>query len=176
MRNKTSKLILALPLIENRILIIRGQNVMLDKDLAELYGVATKRLNEQVRRNKNRFPNDFKFQLTLKEAESLRSQSATASKRNIRYRPYVFTEHGALMAANVLNSKTAIKMSIFIIRAFIRLREVFAANQVLQDRLADIEEILINHSGAIQELYEKIRLLLSPPQRGNGGDNHVGLN
>ncbi len=113
--------------VEELILVLRGQKVILDSDLARIYGVPTKRLNEQVRRNKERFPQDFSFQLTSQEAKYLRSQFvtsnsvglmrsqfATASKRNVRHLPYVFTEHGAMMAANVLNSRQAVKMSVFV--------------------------------------------------------------
>jgi hypothetical protein len=117
------------------IFTIRGRRVMLDADLASIYGVQTRRLNEQVRRNAERFPGDFMFQLTWQEAADLksqiatsntvgmRSQFATAYKRNIRYMPYAFTEHGAIMAANVLNSSEAIRMSVFVVRAFVKMRE-----------------------------------------------------
>jgi hypothetical protein len=165
--------------IENRIFVIRGHRVILDSDLAEAYGVLTKRLNEQVRRNRERFPDDFMFQLTPKELENLRSsfpafseearemrsQIATASKRNIRYLPYAFTEHGALMAANVLNSPRAVTMSIYVIRAFVRLREVFVLNQVLQERLAEIEKILLDHDTALRDLYKRLKPLLLRPKR-----------
>lgn len=99
--------------IESRILFIRGEKVILDSDLAKLFGVTTKRLNEQVKRNVSRFPKDFMFQLTGEEVESMRSQFATASRRNIRYLPFAFTEHGALMAANVLNSQRAVEASAY---------------------------------------------------------------
>lgn len=159
---------------ENRIFIIRGHKVIFDKDLAELYGVTTKRLNEQVKRNRKRFPSDFMFQLTTQETQELvrsrshfatlkqgmRSQNATASKRNIRYQPYAFTEHGALMAANVLNSERAVTMSIYVIRAFIRLREIFTVNQILEERLVDIEKTLFNHDARLREVFKKIRPLL----------------
>ena len=112
--------------IEPLIVTIRGHNVLLDQDLAALYGVPTKRLNEQVRRNRERFPGDFMFQLTDDEIELMRSQNATASKRNIRYRPYAFTEHGAIMAANVLNSPRAVEVAVFVVRAFVKLRQLMA--------------------------------------------------
>jgi alanine-alpha-ketoisovalerate/valine-pyruvate aminotransferase len=93
----------------------------------------------------------------------MRSQNVTASKRNIRYLPYAFTEHGALMAANILNSPTAVKMSVYVIRAFVRLREVFVANQILEKRLTEIEKVLMSHDAHLRDLYEKIRPLLLPP-------------
>jgi len=111
----------ALP-IERRILIIRGQRVMMDADLAAIYGVSTKRLNEQVRRNRKRFPIDFMFRLRPGEASAMRSHFATASQRNIRHLPYAFTEHGAIMLASVLNSPIAIQASREVVRAFVRLR------------------------------------------------------
>src|SRR6266849_10784845 len=117
--------------IEKAILLIRGQKVMLDSDLAELYGVATKRLNEQVRRNRARFPKDFMFQLTGKEAESLRSQNATLKKgrgRHRKYAPYAFTEQGVAMLSSVLNSERAIEVNIAIMRAFVRLREILSSH------------------------------------------------
>ncbi len=161
--------------LENKIHFIRGHRVMLDSDLAALYGVSTKQLNQQVKRNRNRFPNDFAFKLTGKEVENLKSQAVTsssrltmrsqfvtASKRNIRFLPHAFTEHGALMAANILNSEKAIRMSVYVIRAFIQLREVFVANQILEKRLSEIEKILMHHDIGLRDLYEKIRPLLEP--------------
>jgi len=148
--------------LESRIFVIRGERVVLDCDLASLYGVSTKALNQAVKRNRGRFPTDFAFRLTPEELLDMRSQFVTASKRNIRYLPYAFNEHGALMAANVLNSERAITMSIYIIRAFVRLREVFAVNQILDDRLAEIEKILLNHDKALLDLYKKIRPLFAP--------------
>src|SRR3989338_4055923 len=130
-------------LIEQKIFLIRGQKVMLDTDLAGIYGVSTKRLNEQVKRNQKRFPKDFLFQLTLQEAKELwrsRSQIATSRWGGRRYLPYVFTEHGALMVANVLNSEKAVTMSVYVIRAFVRMRAVFLDNQILAVRLMEIEE------------------------------------
>ena len=153
--------------IADRILIIRGRKVILDADLAELYEVPTKRLNEQVRRNKGRFPEDFMFQLTSKEAGLLRSQIATSKEGSggRRYFPYVFTEHGTLMAANVLNNKRAVTMSIYVIRAFVRLRETFVNNEDLEERLAEIERILLDHNAGLRELYKKIRPLSLPLKR-----------
>ncbi|MCP9470620.1 MAG: ORF6N domain-containing protein [Nitrospira sp.] len=150
--------------IERRILMIRGNKVVLDADLAALYGVPTKRLNEQVKRNAERFPDDFMFQLTKEEAESLRSQFAT-SKRGRggrRSLPYAFTEHGAIMAANVLNSKRAIHMSVYVVRAFVRMRQALITRTDMEKRLAEIEKTLIGHDAALRDLYEKIRPLLLP--------------
>ncbi len=152
--------------VENRILIIRGQNVILDRDLAGLYGVTTKAFNQAVKRNEDRFPKDFMFQLTSEESKLLRSQFVTLEKgrgKYSKYLPYVFTEHGALMAANVLNSKKAVRMSVYVIRAFISLRETFNLNQILQGRLSEIERILLSHDEALRDIYEKIKPLLEPP-------------
>jgi hypothetical protein len=172
-----------------RIFTIRDQKVVLDVDLAHIYGVSTKRLNEQLRRNRKRFPEDFAFQLTMKEANGLRSQiatgsrgltdmrsqiatasprlmwsqTATSSKRNIRYRPWVFTEHGALQAANILRSERAIAMSVYVIRAFIEQREKLTANAAILKRLAEIDKTLLEHDGALREIYEKLLPLLAPP-------------
>jgi len=119
--------------VDSRIFFLRGHRVMLDSDLAELYGVPVKRLNQQVRRNAERFPHDFLFQLSIKEYEILRLQFATSSEQHggRRYLPFAFTEHGAIMAATVLNSVRAIEMSIFVVRAFVRMREALSANRGL---------------------------------------------
>ncbi|PYK19613.1 MAG: DNA-binding protein [Verrucomicrobia bacterium] len=185
MRNKPSNI---------RILTIREQKVVLDSDLAAVYGVTTKRLNEQFRRNRKRFPEDFAFQLTAEEFESLRSQIATldegtqrdetkrsqtatgssrlrlmrsqfatASRRNIRYRPWAFTEHGALQVANVLQTDRAIAMSVYVIRAFIEQREKIAANAAILKRLAEIDKSLLEHDTALRDIYQKLLPLLAPP-------------
>ena len=120
--------------IATAILILRGQRVLQDSELAALYGVSTKRFNEQVRRNRKRFPADFMFQLTAEETSSLRSQFATLKTgrgRHRKYLPYVFTEHGAIMAATILNSPRAIEMSVYVVRAFVQLREMLASNKEL---------------------------------------------
>ena len=118
--------------LEPRIVTIRGLKVILDADLAKIYGVPTKRLNEQIKRNPARFPEDFVFQLTEEETNNLRSQFATSSLHGgRRYPPYVFTEHGSIMAATVLNSPKAIEMSVFVVRAFIKMRETLANNKAL---------------------------------------------
>ena len=146
---------------------IRGQRVILASDLARLYGTTAKRLNEQVKRNKNRFPSDFMFQLTAEEVEAIqnpRSQTATLeSGKNIKYRPYAFTEHGALMAASVLSSDQAVAMSIYIIRAFVQQREAIAANASILKRLAEIDKTLLVHDSALRDIYQKLMPLLQPP-------------
>jgi len=154
---------------ESRILVVREQKVILDSDLAELYGVPVKRLNEQVKRNRERFPADFVFQLTAQESEILRSQFATSksSHGGRRYAPYAFTEHGAIMAATVLNSEQAVEMSVFVVRAFVRLREMLSANHELASKIDELERRLDTHDASIQELLEAIRELMLPePAKG----------
>lgn len=153
--------------IERSILILRGQKVLLDAELAALYGVTTKRLNEQVKRNRERFPDDFMFRLTPVELDSLnRSQFATGSQRHRdpRFAPYAFTEHGAIMAANVLASPRAIEMSVHVVRAFVRLREMIGANKELAHKLDELERKLATHDQAIAGLIEAIRELMRPPE------------
>ena len=128
--------------ILNAISFIRGQRVILDTDLAQIYGVSVKRLNEQVKRNRQRFPNDFCFQLTLGEAETLRSQIATSKRGGRRYLPYAFTEHGAIMAANILNSSRAIQMSVFVVRAFVKMRALLSNDKGLAEELKKLESKL----------------------------------
>jgi hypothetical protein len=154
---------LAVP-VESRILVLREQRVILDTDLAELYGVPVKRLNEQVKRNQERFPADFMFRLSAEESESLRSQNATSKpgRGGRRYAPYAFTEHGAIMAATVLNSERAVEMSVFVVRAFVRLREMLATNQQLASKIDELEQRLDTHDASIQELIEAIRELMAP--------------
>jgi hypothetical protein len=154
--------------VVSHIFLARGQKVMLDADLAELYGVTTKRLNEQVKRNIDRFPPDFTFQLTAREHDSLRSQFAT-SKETLgrggrRYLPYVFTEHGAIMAASVLDSERAVQVSIYVVRAFVQLREMLSSNKALARKLNELERKLVTHDRAITELIEAIRQLMTPPE------------
>jgi phage regulator Rha-like protein len=132
-----NKLMISVERIENIILLIRGQKVILDSDLAKIYGVPTKRLNEQVKRNTERFPDDFAFKLNREEFAILRSQFATSSAQGgRRYLPYAFTEHGAIMAANVLNTKRAIKASVFVVRTFVKLRELLTTHADLARKLA----------------------------------------
>lgn len=146
---------------------IRGQRVILAGDLASLYGVETRKLNQQIKRNLNRFPIDFMFQLTADEVdayERLRSQSVILKKgEHLKYRPYAFTEHGAIMAANVLNSPQAVAMGVFIVRAFVQQREVLAANDAILKRLAEIDKTLLLHDKALRDIYQKLLPLLQPP-------------
>ncbi len=183
--------------IARAILILRGQRVLQDSELAALYGVSTKRFNEQVRRNRKRFPADFMFQLTAEETSSLRSQIATLKtsrdlhRRDLpyveetnslrsqiatlktgrgqhrKYLPYVFTEHGAIMAATILNSPRAIEMSVYVVRAFVQLREMLASNKELARRFAQLEtrldKKLSTHDEAIAAILSAIRQLMHPP-------------
>jgi hypothetical protein len=153
--------------VESRILILRHRRVILDVDIAHLYGVPVKRLNEQVKRNQERFPSDFMFQLTRKEHAALRSQIATSKKTRggRRYTPYALIEHGAIMAATVLNSKRAVRMSVFVVRAFVRLREMLATNRRLAGKIAELENGLDTHDSVIQDLIEAIKELLTPEAR-----------
>ena len=152
--------------VEGKILTIRGQRVILDADLAKLYGVSTSRFNEAVKRNNRRFPEDFAFQLESEEIAALMSQNAISKnpgRGGRRKLPWVFTEHGAVMAANVLNSPKAIEMSVFIVRAFVKMRESLSATRELARRLAEVEKQLLVHDTALIDLYEQIRPLLLPP-------------
>jgi phage regulator Rha-like protein len=150
--------------VESRILFLRHQRVILDADIAELYGVPVKVLNQQIKRNRERFPSDFVFQLTAKEHELLRSQIVTSNKTRggRRYTPYAFTEHGAIMAATVLNSERAVQMSVFVVRAFVRLREMLATNRRLAGKIDELENRLDTHDSVIQELIEAIKELMAP--------------
>lgn len=167
--------------LEPLIFEIRGHRVVLDADLARLYGVSTKRFNEAFKRNRARFPADFAFRLTTAEFDQLRSrlaaaishpsdslghmwsQFATTSRRRLGHRPWVFTEHGALMAANILRSEHAVQMSVFVVRAFVRLREHVAANAAILKRLSEIDNSLLKHDAALRDLYQKLLPLLQPP-------------
>jgi len=150
--------------IERAILSIRGEKVMLDSDLAELYGVETKVLNQAVKRNVSRFPEDFMFQLTAIEVFKLnRSQIVTGSQkhRDPRFPPYAFTEHGALMLANVLNSERAAQTSVMVVRAFVRLRQMLASNAELARKLAALEN---KYDAQFKVVFDAIRQLMSPPE------------
>ena len=158
---------LALPAdITRAILVLRGHRVILDVELATLYGVTTKRLNEQVKRNADRFPEDFMFRLTRAETLALnRSQIATGSQkhRDPRFPPFAFTEHGAIMAATILNSARAVEMSVFVVRAFVRLREILASNSTLARKLDELERKYKHHDEAITAILSAIRELTHPP-------------
>jgi hypothetical protein len=191
--------------IESLILTLHGQKVILDADLAELYGVPAKAFNQAIKRNAERFPADFSFQLTAAEWANLRSQIATsclevppkqgvptnssqnatssmqlAERQNVlanwsqfvtsskrhrgaAYRPWAFTEHGAIMAATVLNSPEAVAMSVFVVRAFMQMREQLAANAAILKRLAEIDKTLLEHDSALRAIWTKLQPLLAPP-------------
>ena len=168
------------PFIERRIYVIRGQKVMLDSDLAEIYEVPTKRLNEAVKRNLDRFPEDFMFRLSKEELEDWRSQIATSNpgaKMGIRRAPYAFTEHGVAMLASVLNSGRAVQMSILIVRAFVKLRELAATNKDLAGKIEQVEATqkqhartqeqqglaLERHTSILVSVVQDIQRLRSPP-------------
>ncbi|MFZ1098417.1 MAG: ORF6N domain-containing protein [Steroidobacteraceae bacterium] len=152
--------------IARAILVLRGHRLLLDADLAGLYGVTTKRLNEQVRRNASRFPADFMFQLTSHEAAALRSQFATLKTgrgQHRKYLPYVFTEHGAIMAATVLNSPRAVEVSVYVVRAFVQLRELLGSSRELARRFEQLEARLDKNDAAIAAILAAIRELMHPP-------------
>lgn len=149
--------------VTRSILVLRCQRVLLDRELAEIYGVSTSRLNEAVKRNIARFPADFMFQVTQQEAQNLRSQIAISSWGGRRYRPFVFTEYGAIQAANVLRSPRAIEMSLYVVRAFVQLREMLASNKELAQRLDELEHKLATHDQAIVGILKTIRELMNPP-------------
>ena len=166
------------PCIESVILSVRRQRVILAADLAEIYGVETRRLNEQVKRNSGRFPGDFVFQITRGEFDALRSQNAILADgraalrsqnatlktgRHTKYLPLAFTEHGAIMAAMVLNSRQAVAMSVYVVRAFTRMREQLTANAIILKRLAEIDKALLQHDSALRDIYRKLLPLLQPP-------------
>jgi hypothetical protein len=152
--------------VESLILFIRDRRVILDSDLARLYGVSTARLNEQIKRNPDRFPSDFMFSLSREEFTDLISQNATSKGRGGRRKlPNVFTEHGAVMAANVLNSPQAVQMSVFVVRAFVRLREMMLTNRDVVAKLAELERRVTGHDEAIRSLVQTIRQLMAPPAK-----------
>jgi hypothetical protein len=150
--------------LRQRITTVRGEKVILDRDLAALYDVPTFRLNEAVKRNRKRFPLDFAFQLTSQEMQDLISQIAISSSTHggLRKTPWAFTEHGAIMAATILRSDRAAEMSVFVVRAFVKLREQLLATAELAKRLAEVEKDLLTHDAALRDLYQKIRPLLLP--------------
>ena len=155
-------------LIERRIYLIRGQKVMLDSDLAELYQVKTFNLNKAVKRNLDRFPDDFMFQLTQDEAESLRFQigiSKPEGRGGRRYLPYAFTEQGVAMLSSVLNSKRAIQVNIAIMRAFVKLREILATHKDVAHKLEEIERTQKEHGANINAIWKAIQRLLEPPEK-----------
>lgn len=150
--------------LEEKIFNIRGRRVMLDSDLAKIYGVLPKRLNEQVKRNRDRFPPDFLFQLTGEEVDALRSQIATSKpgRGGRRHQPYAFTEHGAVMLASVLNSPAAVHASIQVVRAFVRLREIVGIHKELADKVDALEA---KYDSQFRVVFEAIRELMRPPPK-----------
>ncbi|WP_114937519.1 ORF6N domain-containing protein [Mucilaginibacter endophyticus] len=146
--------------IAEKIYLIRGHKIMLDKDLAEMYGVETKRLIEQVNRNSLRFPPEFMFRLTNEEFDVLRSQFATSKRGGRRYAPYVFTEHGILMLSSVLNSKQAITMSIKIIEVFVKFREMLISHKDLLLKFEQLEKLVIHHDDEIQSIFQALKQLI----------------
>ena len=158
-----SKTIVKVSRIQQRILLIRGVKVMVDADLAEAYGVPTRRLNEQVRRNLDRFPDDFMFQLTAEEkAEVIANCDHLEKLKFSKALPLVFTEHGAIMAASVLNSPKAVEVSVFVVRAFVQLRETIAGHKELARKVARLERKLGDHDEQIMVLVEAIKQLMDP--------------
>ncbi|HEY0681511.1 MAG TPA: ORF6N domain-containing protein [Steroidobacter sp.] len=153
--------------ITQSILILRGQRVLLDSELAVLYGVTTKRFNQQVRRNLARFPEDFMFQLNTDEASALRLQSATLKTgrgHHRKYLPYAFTEHGAIMAATILNSSRAVEMMVHVVRAFVQLRDLLASNRQLAEKFAELERKVSSHDQAVVGILKVIRELMHTPE------------
>lgn len=151
--------------VQSRILFMRAQKVILDSDLAALYGVTTKRLNEQVRRNRDRFPPDFMFQLTKAEKEEVVANCDHLRKLKFSpMLPYAFTEHGAIMAASVLNSERAVQASIYVVRAFVKLRQMLAPYRELLDKLDQLEKKLQTHDGQILTILQAIKLLMPSPE------------
>ncbi len=146
--------------IVNKIYVIRSRKVMLDKDLAALYGVKTKDLNASVKRNIERFPEDFMFQLTKNEFENLRLQISTSSWGGTRYMPRAFTEQGVAMLSSVLNSKMAVAVNIQIIRTFVKIRELMATNEILQRKIMELEKKYGRHDAKIKKIFEIVQLLL----------------
>lgn len=166
--------------ITGRIHLIRGQKVMLDRDLAELYGVETKQLKRQVRRNITRFPEDFMFELTKEELDHWRSQFGTSNsgdRMGLRYTPMAFTEQGVAMLSSVLNSEQAILVNIHIIRVFSRMREVLLSHREVLQKLEQLEERLSGHDEEIQAIFDHLTELVSPtaPQRGPIGFKPSGI-
>jgi hypothetical protein len=161
------KLTVAQEVIEQKIYLIRGQRVMIDRDLAKLYCIPTKRLKEQVKRNTKRFPNDFMFQLTKEEFGYWRSQFATSNsdKLGLRHSPYVFTEQGVAMLSSVLNSERAIEVNIAIMRAFVKLRQILSTNKALASKLKELEQRLEKHDTEIHAIFDAIRQLMTPPDK-----------
>jgi hypothetical protein len=161
-RSAVQRVAVPIELIERKIHFIRGEKVMVDVDLAELYMVPTKGFNQAVKRNLARFPADFMFQLSLEGTATMRSQSVTASRRNVRFQPYVFTEQGVAMLSSVLGSRRAVQVNIAIMRAFVKLREVITNHKDLAHKIAALERKYDEHDEEIQVIFKAIKKLLEP--------------
>jgi phage regulator Rha-like protein len=161
------KHVIPLETIEQKIFLIRGHKVMMDRDLARLYGVTTFNLNKAVKRNLDRFPEDFMFQLTAEEFESLRFQIGMSKKGRggRRYLPYTFTEQGVAMLSSVLRSKRAIQVNIAIMRTFVKLRRILSTHKILAQKLKELERKIEKHDVEIQTIFEAIRQLMKPPEK-----------
>lgn len=160
--------VISIERIQKSIYLIRGQKVMLDKDLASLYGVETKTLIQAVKRNIERFPGDFMYQLADKEFANLRSQIVTSSWGGRRYLPYAFTEHGVAMLSSVLNSERAVQVNIAVIRAFIKMREMLNTHKELMTRLNELESKVGKHDMEVRTIFKAIHHLMNPPLKKKG--------
>jgi ORF6N domain len=164
---KSTRAVAPVEHIARSILVLRGQKVLLDAELAGLYGVTTTRLNQQVRRNRQRFPADFLFEVTAEEFANLKLHFATSSWGGRRKLPLAFTEHGAIMAATILNSPRAVEMSVYVVRAFVRLRKLLSSNKALAQKLARLERSLValdlKSQRQFTEVYEAVRALMDAP-------------
>ena len=169
------KKVIALDRIQHRTMLLRGHRVILDRDLAGLYGISTGALNQAVRRNESRFPSDFRFQITSEEVASLKSQFVISNigRGGRRISPFAFTEHGALMAATILNSTRAVQMSLLIVRAFVALRQLALEQKEMAQKLTELEARIGGHDEQLAEIIEGIRQLLAPP--GPGHDRKIGF-
>ncbi len=165
MSNDQSNTLVSGGAVNRKILLIRGLRAIIDVDLAEIYAVTTKRFNEQVKRNRNRFPPDFMFQLTKKEKAEVVAKCDHLSKLKFSpHLPYVFTEHGAIMAASVLNSTKAVEMSVYVVRAFVRMREFLAVNEEFSQKLARLETMVADHDQTLSGLIQAIQDLMTTSQ------------
>lgn len=176
-QSPNQKLPIQAQIIERHIYLIRGQKVMLDSDLAELYEVLSKALIQAVKRNKDRFPEDFMFQLNNQEAALMRSQTVTAPKRNFRYLPYAFTEQGIAMLASVLKSKKAVQVNIAIMRTFVHIRKILVGNEELSKKLSELEKITDKHNNQIAVIFEAIKKLITAtiPKSSTSKSAHIGF-
>ena len=167
MANRAGHGLIPLEFIESKIFVLRGHRVMLDRDLAQLYGVETRALNQAVKRNTERFPRDFMFQLTLEEGKAvtaLRSQNVTLKRgQHLKYAPRVFTEHGAVMLANVLKSDLAVRASIQVVRAFVHLRQLLTTNEELKRKIAALEKKVGKHDHELRDVLRILSELIEPP-------------